>query len=145
ALLGFYVALAVCWWRGAPVRCVLALLCATAGLAADLSGQGLSMGVSPRIRQEAFATAEEVTGVLTGYVANSLYTLGGVLLVGAGAPALPRRLLALSAVVWAAGVALGVAALLRSPAGQVWSTAVLMAAFVLWSALMGRWLNQCAS
>ncbi len=103
------------------------------------------MGVSPRLGLEAFAVAEDVSGVLTGYLGNGLYTCAGILLVWVGAHELPRWLVTLSAPVWAAGLALSAAAITPSPTGQFWSTAVLMPSFVLWTALMGRWLSRCAS
>src|SRR5262245_1825839 len=66
-LLAFYVGLAGLWWRRAPVRCVLALLCSSSGLAADLTAEAIYMGLGPRISPEGFALAQDVAGLLTGY------------------------------------------------------------------------------
>src|SRR6266542_1273204 len=77
ALLAFYIALASQWWRAAPLRCVLAVLCATAGLAADLSAEALYMGLAPSLPPSALATLETAAGLLTGYVGNGLYTVAG--------------------------------------------------------------------
>src|SRR3954454_3552382 len=74
-LLPLYLALAAHWKRWAPLRCGLVLLLAAAGLAVDLGAQAVYMGVAPRLGPEPFAVAEQVAGVLTGYVANGLYTL----------------------------------------------------------------------
>ena len=145
ALLGLYVALARRWGRQAPVRCALSLLCGAAGLAVDLGAQGVYMAVAPYLAPETFAVVEEVAGVLTGYTGNGLYTLAGILVTWAGAAELPRYLLALSAPVWGAGLWLSAASLARSSAGQFWSTAILIPAFVLWSALLGKWLSARAS
>jgi hypothetical protein len=145
ALLAFYVALAARWGRRAPLRCGLALLLAGAGVADDLGAQAVYMGVAPRLGPEAFAVAEQVAGVLTGYVANGLYTLAGLLLVWAGARELPRYLVATSLPVWAAGLALSAASLAGSGDGQFWSVAMLMPAFIGWTLLMGRWLSSRAS
>jgi hypothetical protein len=145
ALIAFYVGLAGLWWRRAPMRCGLALLCAAAGLAADVSAVALYMGVAPRLSGEGFEVVERVAGMLSGYVGNGLYTLAGFLLVWAGASQLPRPLLALSVPVWVAGLGLSVATLTQSTDGQFWGTAVLMPAFVLWAGSMGRWLSARAS
>ena len=145
ALLAFYVGLAGCWWRLAPIRCGVALLSAAAGVADDAGAQAIYMGLAPRLDPQGFAVAEAVTGVLTGYVANGLYTVAGMLLVWAGAPALPRHLLLLSVPVWAAGVGLSAASLAGSTTGQFWSVALLMPAFIVWSGLMGQWLTTRAS
>ncbi|HLH22267.1 MAG TPA: hypothetical protein VK066_07075 [Chloroflexota bacterium] len=145
ALLAFYVALAARWGRWAPIRCRLALLLAGAGLADDLGAQVVYMAVAPRLGPEAFVVAEAVAGVLTGYVANGLYTVAGLLLVWAGARELPCYLVALSLPVWAAGFGLSAASLVGSPDGQFWSVAVLMPAFIGWTLLMGRWLSARAS
>lgn len=144
ALLAFYVALAGRWWRRAPIRCGAGVLCAAAGLAVDLGAQGVYMGVAPHLSPEAFAVAEAVAGVLTGYAGNGLYTLAGMLLTWAGIAELPGLLLALSAPVWAAGLCLSAASLAGSSAGQFWSTAILIPSFVLWSGLMGRWFSTKA-
>jgi hypothetical protein len=145
ALLAFFVALAGRWGRRAPVRCGLALLLAGAGVPADISAQAIYMGVAPRLGPEPFGVAEAVAGLLTGYVANGLYTVAGMLLVWAGAAELPACLVALSLPVWAAGLGLCAASLAASPGGQFWSVAVLMPSFVLWTLLMGRWLSARAS
>ena len=144
-LLAFYIGLASRWWRAAPLRCELALLCATAGLAADLSAEALYAGLAPRSDLQTLAAVEAVGGLLTGYVGNGLYTVAGALLTWAGASDLPRWLVLLALPVWAAGVALSAATMLHWAAGQFWSTAVLMPAFVLWSALVGRWLARRVS
>src|SRR5207302_4535766 len=54
-LLAFYAALAGRWRRGAPLRCTLAVLAAATGLAADLGGQAVSVGVAPDLDPDAFA------------------------------------------------------------------------------------------
>ena len=139
-LLAFYVGLAGQWARRAPILCTLALLCATAGLGADLSAQSLTMSLAARLPPEGFAALEDGVGALSGYLGNGLYTVAGILLTAAGARDLPRALVVSSAVPWLAGLALSAAVLARSPAGQVASTAVLFPTFVLWTVLVGRWL-----
>ena len=145
SLLFFYVALAIRWWGFASIRCAVAALCATAGFAADISAEALYIGFAPHLDPPAFASFEPVAGLLTGYVGNGLYTLAGALLTWVGAAELPRRLVALSLPVWLAGAALSAATLAGSSLGQFVSTAILMPAFVLWSALVGRWLARPVS
>jgi hypothetical protein len=88
---------------------------------------------------------ESIAGVLTGYLANGLYTAAGILLTWAGARELPRAIVALGVPVWGAGLCLSGASLAHSASGQLWSTAVLMPLFVLWAALVGRWLKRSGS
>ena len=139
-LLAFYLVLAARWRRFGRLRAGLALVAATAGLAADVAAQTIYMGLGPVVSPEAFGTMEVVAGLLTGYMANGLYTVAGILLVWAGARELPRWLLLLSLPAWIAGIALSVSSLLGSTAGQFWSTAALMPFFVIWTGSMGRWL-----
>ena len=51
-LLGFYAALAGRWGAESPLGTTLALLCATAGLAADLAAESVYMGLAPRMGGE---------------------------------------------------------------------------------------------
>jgi hypothetical protein len=129
----------------APVRATLAAVLVVAGLAADLAAEAIAMGVAPAVEPRDFLLVESMYGVLTGYLANGLYTVAGILLTWAGARALPREVLALGVPVWGAGLWLSVASLTHSAAGQLWSTAVLMPLFVLWAALVGRWLKRSGS
>ncbi|MCI0341535.1 MAG: hypothetical protein L0216_10380 [Planctomycetales bacterium] len=142
SLLALYVSLAGIWRERAPVRCGLALLLAAAGLAGDLGAEALLMGVAPGAGPEDFRVVEAACWVLTGYLGNGLYTLAGILLTWAGVRELPRPLVALGGAAWAAGLALSAATLAGSQAGQFWSTAFLMPLFVLWAALVGRWLAR---
>ena len=145
SLLAFYVALAIRWWDAAPIRCAVAVLCATAGFAADISAEALYIGFAPHLDAPAFAVFEPIAGLLTGYVGNGLYTVAGALLTWAGSAELPRRLIVLSLPVWLAGAALSAATLAGSAFGQLVSTAIIMPCFILWSALIGRWLARPVS
>ena len=145
SLLGFFVVLAGRWRERAPILCGLALLCAAAGLAADLGAETILAVVSPGLRGETYATVESIAVALTGYLGNGLYAVGGVLLTVAGRRDLPPVLLWLAAAVWTAALWLSVATLVSSNAGQFASAAALMPLFVLWAALTGRWLSGRAS
>jgi hypothetical protein len=145
SLLGFYVVLAARWRERAPILCDLALLCAAAGLAADLGAETILAVVSPGLRGETYAVVESVAVGLTGYLGNGLYAVAGILLTWAGRRDLPPMLLWLAAAVWIAALWLSVATLVSSNAGQFASAAALMPLFVSWAALTGRWLSGRAS
>jgi hypothetical protein len=133
-------------FRGhAPLRATLAAVLAVAGLAADLAAETIAMGVAPAVEPRDFLLVESMYGVLTGYLANGLYTVAGILLTWAGARQLPRAVLALGVPVWGAGLWLSAASLTHSAAGQLWSTAILIPLFVLWAAMVGRWLKKSGS
>lgn len=140
-LLAFYVGLAGRWGHRSPLLTTLALLCAAAGLAADLGAETIYMTIAPRLDMDGFVIAESVAGILTGYLGNGLYTVAGILLTWAGAGELPQPLLLLAVPVWAAGLSLSASSLVHSSWGQVWSTALLMPLIVLWTFLVGRWLG----
>jgi hypothetical protein len=145
SLLGFFVVLAACWRERAPILCGLSLLCAAAGLAADLGAETILAVVSPSLRANNYAVAESIAIALTGYLGNGLYAVGGILLTWAGWRELPPMLRWLGAAVWAAALWLSAATLASSNTGQFASAAVLMPLFVLWAALTGRWLSGRAS
>lgn len=145
ALLGFYAALAIRWWRHAPLLCVLAVLSAGSGFATDMAGQAIAMGVLPEVSGDTFAMMERVSLVLTGYTGNGGYTLGGIFLTWAGAAVLPRPLVVLGVAAWIAGIGLSAASIVHSDTGQIVSTAVLMPLVVIWCVLIGRWMEPRVS
>jgi hypothetical protein len=145
ALVLLFLVLARRFAGHAPVRAAVASIAALAGLSADLVAEAISMGVAPALSVQDFLLAESIVEVLTGYLGNGLYTVAGILLTWAGWRQLPRAILALSPIVWGAGVCLSLSSLAHWPAGELWSTAVLMPAFVLWAALVGRWVARLAS
>lgn len=142
SLVAFFLALARLFRGRAPLLTAVAVSCATAGLAADLGAESVFMAVAPGLEPEALLVVEKAGVVLTGYLGNGLYTLAGVLLAWAGRRDIPGGLLALSVPVWLAGAALSASSLLGWSAGQVAATALLMPLFVLWAALVGRWLGR---
>ncbi len=142
SLVAFYFALASRWGRSAPMRAFLAVACAVAGFAADMVGESAYAGIAPHRREQGFFEIEQAAGLITGYAANGLYTVGGVLLTWIGAGELPRWLVGFSVLPWAAGLWLCGASLDNSVRGQMWSAAVLMPSFVAWTVLVGRWLGS---
>ncbi|HYF11381.1 MAG TPA: hypothetical protein VEC09_03685 [Actinomycetota bacterium] len=144
-LLAFLAVLSVRWRERSPVMCTLALLCAAAGLAADLAAETILVVVAPGFRGEIFALGESIAIGLTAFLGNGLYAVAGILLTLAGRRELPQSLLALAAAVWGSALWLSAAALVSSETGQFASAAVLIPLFVLWAALTGRWLSTRAS
>ena len=71
--------------------------------------------------------------------------MAGILLTAAGRKELTAGLLALGSLVWVAGLWLSAATLLGSTTGEAASTSILMASFVLWAALLGRWFGSLDS
>ena len=128
-----------------PLR--FAVLLTAAAIAADLSAQAIQMGVIPQLAIRAvsegtttligtstqlFHTVDRIAILLTGYLANGLYTISALLLVASTWHVYPRW-------TWTAGVAVGVAglslsttALANSVTGMVWSNVVLVPAIVVW-------------
>jgi hypothetical protein len=145
SLLALFVVLAARWREAAPILCGLALLCAAAGLAADLGAETILAVASPSLRGETYAAVESIAVALTGYLGNGLYAVAGILLTWAGRRELPRGLLWLAVAVWAVALWLAVATLVSSDAGQFASAATLMPLFVVWAGLVGRWLSGHAS
>ena len=145
ALLSFYVGLAGRFGRVAPLRCMLALLCAAVGFAGDVIGQALAMGLQPHLQLGAFTAVESTQQLLTAYVANGLYTVAGLLLVSAGWQVFPRWLALASLPIWIAGVGMSVSAMAFEPVGLMASVAVIIPAVVIWTALVGRWLQRLES
>lgn len=76
--------------------------------------------------------------LLTGGLANGLYTLAGAMLAYAVymTAGFPRRLAWASVPAWVCGAALSVSCLLREPRATAFTMAATMACFLLWLALV---------
>lgn len=144
-LLSFFVALSQCANSDAPLVARVALLCATAGLAADLAAEALLMGLQPTATAQLFSALERATLLLTGYVGNGLYSLCGGLLTWSLRAILPRSLVFVAVVLWGAGLTLSVVTMLDWIAGEVVVTGIVMTLFVLWALLVGMWARTNAS
>lgn len=145
SLVALYVGLAGQWAGRSPILCGLALMVSAAGLCADLGAETFYMGLAADLGAQDFSRLERVVGLLTGYLGNGLYTMGGLLLTIAGWRQLPVSLQTMALVVWGAGGVLSGATLFESAAVQFWSTAILMPSVVLWCAGIGRWLERPSS
>jgi hypothetical protein len=144
-LLSFFVALSQCAKSDAPLVARVALLCATAGLAADLAAEALIMGLQPTATAQLFPVLERATLLLTGYLGNGLYSVCGGLLTWSLRAMLPRRLVLLAVPLWGAGLILSMVTMLDWIAGEIVVTGIVMTLFVLWTLLVGMWARTSAS
>jgi hypothetical protein len=105
-------------------------------VAADLSGQVQAIVLLPEHAQAGeparFASIERLVTLLSGVLANGLYTLGIVLLAWGARAWLPRWASLAAVVVGSSGAALSVSAGAGFVRGVFWSTAVLMTALLAW-------------
>ncbi len=130
SLLAFYA-----WWGarlGRPRLVFTALAIATVGLTFDLAADSLLIGWLPRDYQAVMPVAT----VLTGGLANGLYTLAGVILT-LGTPGLRGPLVLWTWAVWGAGFLLSTFALVTYAPGVAWSTALLFILFCPWTVAIG--------
>jgi hypothetical protein len=121
----------------APALQFAVALCGAA-IACDLLSESLFMGLLPELTRDraAFLLWQRAAVLLTGYVANGLYTGAIATLVFATRSAYAAHGVAVGGVVAVAGAALSVAALLGSVSGMYWTNAVLMPALLLWLAFV---------
>jgi hypothetical protein len=134
SLLAFYA-----WWGARLQRrswALAAFLVAALGASCDLLAESLFIGWLPeRIEQ-----LQRAGTILTGGVANGLYTLAGIMLT-LKTPALRGYLRGWTWTVWAAGCALTATTLAGSVTGMVVATTLLMTLFCPWTWFVGRRLR----
>jgi hypothetical protein len=129
----------------APLR--MAVMLTTAAVAADLSAEAIHMVVLPDLARgilddmtkdtagasiQLFQSINRVAVMLTGFLANGLYTISALLLICPTRNAYPRWTWIAGLLVGVGGIGLSVAALINSVAGMVWSNVVLVPAIVVW-------------
>lgn len=120
------------WWAG-RVHASLALVgIAVAGFAADVVAESLLIAVVPERPELARGIF-----VLTGGVANGLYTLAGALLT-VKTPGLRGPLAVWTWAVWVLGAVLALFAFLEAPLAIAVTSAALFVIFVPWCVAMGR-------
>ena len=125
-----------------------AVILSTVGVAADLAAEAMEMGVLPGLARRVLADATHdvahTTAVLTflslhrsavmltGYLANGLYTLSALLCVCSTRHAYPRWVWVAGLGVGMSGLALSEASLVNSIAGMFWSNVALVPCIMLW-------------
>ena len=148
SILYFYVSFAVAHVADGAAQASLnyAVMLSTAAIATDLAAEAIEMGVLPGLAGQVlgggdaalFHGLHRAAVMLTGYVANGLYTLAALLAAWTTRAAYPRW-------VWGAGIGVGVfglalsgMTLVGSAAGMMWATAALMPCILIWQAGVAR-------
>jgi hypothetical protein len=135
----------------APLR--FAVLIAIVAVAADLSAEAIWMGVVPSLASQAleqteaakakladspavspFLLVHRIAAMLSGFVANGLYTLAAVLLAWSARRHYPPWVLAAALVVGVSGVALSASVLAESVFGMFFANVALVPAILVWQA-----------
>ena len=120
-----------------------AVLLTIAALGPDLSAQAIEIGVLPSLATrgfnsnaapELFLTLHRVAVMLSGFVANGLYSTTALILTWGAREAYPARVSIIGIAVGIFGIALSVAALVDSVAGMFWANVFLLPAILLWLA-----------
>jgi hypothetical protein len=137
----------------APLR--FAVVIAIVAVAADLSAEAIWMGVAPSLASQALAQSRGATAaaemtespavaqfllvhraaaMLSGFVANGLYTFAAILLAWSARRHYPPWVLAAALVVGVLGVALSASVLAESVFGMFFANVALVPAILVWQA-----------
>jgi hypothetical protein len=129
AILYFYMALS----DAHPSSPKIAVLFTVAALAPDLAGQAIEIGVLPGVTStELFLTLGRTATMLSGYLANGLYSLTALMLVWSSRIGYPKWVSSAGFTVGVAGLALSVAVLLEAVRGMFWTNVLLVPALLVW-------------
>src|SRR6185436_8436742 len=131
AILYFYAA----FTDAHPASPRIAVYFTIAALAPDLGAQAIQIGVLPGITSpEMFLTLSRTATMLSGYLANGLYSLTALMLVWGSRRAYPEWVSVAGFAVAVAGFALSLAVLMGSVPGMFWTNVVLVPALLVWLA-----------
>jgi hypothetical protein len=129
AILYFYAVFA------AEHRVRFAVLLTVAAIAPDLSAQAIEIGLLPGIAsREIFLAFHRAAVVMSGGVANGLYSATALILAWLTRNAYPGWLWMTGVAVGFFGFMLSAAALLDSVAGMFWTNVLLVPAILIWLA-----------
>jgi len=130
AILYFYIVFAATH----QLKSHFAVFLTVVALGPDLSAQAIEIRVLPNAMPELFLTLHRIAVMLSGFVANGLYSLTALMLVWAARHAYPAWVSIIGVAVGVSGIALSVAALLNSAAGMFWTNVILVPSLLLWLA-----------
>ena len=139
AILYFYMVFAEA--NGLSAR--FAVFLTVAALAPDLSAQAIEIGMLPHLAAQApatnelrqlFLTLHRAAIMLSGYLANGLYSATALLLTWDARRTYPVWISGCGFAVGMFGMGLSVATILDSANGMVWANAFLVPAILLWLA-----------
>ena len=120
-----------------------ALALTVAGLGPDLAAQALEIGVRPSPENVSmFLILHRVAVMLSGYLANGLYSASALILAWSARRAYPVWVSAAGMAAGVFGLALSVAALLDSVGGMFWTNALLVPALLVWLAGVAKGSSQ---
>ena len=132
AILYFYMAFADVHLPASRLPVLLTVI----ALSPDLAAQAIEIGVLPSLASapELFLTFHRVAVMLSGYLANGLYSVTAMILAWGARRAYPPWISAVGLAVGVFGIGLSIAALLDSVAGMFWTNALLLPALLIWLA-----------
>jgi len=129
AILYFYAVFA------AEHRVRFAVLLTVAAIAPDLSAQAIEVGVLPGLpSRELFLALHRVAVVMSGGVANGLYSATALILACSARNAYPSWIWMMGVAVGFFGFMLSFAALVDSVSGMFWTNVLLVPAILIWLA-----------
>lgn len=123
-----------------------ALLLTVAAMGPDLAAQAIEIGVLPSLAFRAFSTNaapelfltfHRVAVMLSGYLANGLYSLTALLLAWSARRSYPSWVWLAGVVTGLLGIGLSAAVLAESVEGMFWMNALLVPALLIWLAGVG--------
>jgi hypothetical protein len=150
AILNFYIALA----ESHAASMGFAVLLTVAAIGPDLAAQAIEIGVLPPLAYRAlttnaepdlFLTLHRVAVMLSGYLANGLYSATALILTWSTRRAFPAWVWVAGLATGAAGLLLSAAALADSTPGMFWANVLLVPALLLWLAGVGGKLHSLDS
>jgi len=114
----------------------LPVLLTVIALSPDLAAQAIEIGVLPSLASspEVFLALHRVAVMLSGYLANGLYSITAIILAWRARRVYPPWISAVGLAVGVFGIGLSIAALLDSVAGMFWTNALLLPALLIWLA-----------
>ena len=119
----------------------LAVLLTAVGIAADLSGQAIEIGVLPGIAArvlglaagiDRFIALHRTAVILSGFAGNGMYSLSAFLLSWQTRRAYPFWVSSAGIATGCFGVALSAAVLMNSVSGMFWTNVFLVPSILLW-------------
>lgn len=139
AILYFYMAFA----DANPPAPRIAIFFTVVAIAPDLIAQSIEFGVLPGLASQAlratatpelFLTFNRVAIMLSGYLANGLYSVAALILVWSSRNAYPKWVSSVGFVMGLFGLGLSIAVLLESVSGMFWTNVGLVPALLVWLA-----------
>ena len=145
AILYFYAAFASAHEAGQVWKPVLrgAVLLTVAAIGPDLAAQAIEIGVLPAMANrilnantgaELFLSLHRAAIMMSGYVANGLYSLSALILAWSTRNAYPVWVYGAGLAVGCFGLMLSAAALMDSANGMFWSNVLLVPSILFWLA-----------